>query len=244
MKSVTELPIIGVSHPLQMRDHQPRASSGRHLAVVLLFLGILILLSIRQLPLHYSDHRELKYAVVICAEWFITGFIWLGCCQRGISMREFIGARTSGWKAIVTDFGLAIGFLIAANVFLSIFGHLVPAAPNRSMRNLLPHTGLEGIAFLLLAATAGFCEEVIYRGYLQRQFALRFGSVAAGVVSQSLVFGASHIYQGPRMATTVCFYGCLFGLLALWRKRLRPGMIAHFLQDGVGGMLLARYALR
>ena len=34
----------------------------------------------------------------------------------------------------------------------------------------------------------------------------------------------------------------LFGILAEWRRSLRPGMIAHALQDGVVG-LLARHAL-
>jgi hypothetical protein len=33
-------------------------------------------------------------------------------------------------------------------------------------------------------------------------------------------------------------YGGLFGLLARQRRSLRPGMIAHSLQDGVGGLVL------
>ena len=32
-------------------------------------------------------------------------------------------------------------------------------------------------------------------------------------------------------------YGALFTLLALWRKSLRPGMIAHAWTDIVGGLL-------
>jgi membrane protease YdiL (CAAX protease family) len=46
------------------------------------------------------------------------------------------------------------------------------------------------------------------------------------------------------MMVVISLYGILFGLLAFWRKSLRPGMIAHFVQDGVGGLLLARHALR
>jgi uncharacterized membrane protein len=38
----------------------------------------------------------------------------------------------------------------------------------------------------------------------------------------------------------IAVYGCMFGLMALWRQSLRPGMIAHFVQDAVGGLLLAR----
>jgi hypothetical protein len=45
------------------------------------------------------------------------------------------------------------------------------------------------------------------------------------------------------MMLVIAVYGCLFGLLALWRRSLRPGMMTHALQDGLAG-LLARYAPR
>jgi uncharacterized protein len=32
-------------------------------------------------------------------------------------------------------------------------------------------------------------------------------------------------------------HGWLLGLLAYWRKSLRPGMLAHVLQNGVGGVV-------
>ena len=35
----------------------------------------------------------------------------------------------------------------------------------------------------------------------------------------------------------IAVYGCLFGLLAEWRRSLRPGMMAHFLQDSVLGLV-------
>jgi membrane protease YdiL (CAAX protease family) len=31
--------------------------------------------------------------------------------------------------------------------------------------------------------------------------------------------------------------GWLLGLLAHWRKNLRPGMLAHWLQDSIGGLV-------
>ena len=31
-------------------------------------------------------------------------------------------------------------------------------------------------------------------------------------------------------------YGVMFGTLAAWRKNLRPGMVAHTLQDCLGGI--------
>ena len=145
---------------------------------------------------------------------------------------------------MLRDAGLAVGFLVVANILLSFVRHLFPGAPSEAIKNLLPHTGLETAIFLGLSLTAAICEELIYRGYLQRQFAAWTGSAAAGIVLQGAVFGFSHAYQGTAMVITIAVYGCLFGLLAAWRKSLRPGMLAHFLQDGIGGLILARLLVK
>jgi membrane protease YdiL (CAAX protease family) len=218
-----------------------------HTAGVLLLLAALIASSTRLHMVARAGHandRVLGYMVVLTAEWLITAFIWFGYRWRGLSARTLLGDMATGWRPILRDLGLAIAFLIVANIILGILGRLMHATPNQSVRNLLPHTGLEVAIYLLLALTAGICEEVIYRGYLQRQFSVWTRSVAAGIILQSVVFGVSHAYQGLGMVLTITVYGCLFGLLAYWRTSLRPGMIAHFIQDGVGGLLMARYALK
>ena len=95
----------------------------------------------------------------------------------------------------------------------------------------------------MLTATAGFCEEVIHRGYLQCQFAALTRSAIGGIVLQGIEFGVGHGYQGWRFIVMIAILGTMLGLLAHWRRSLRPGMIAHFVQDSVGG-ILARHILR
>jgi len=102
---------------------------------------------------------------------------------------------------------------------------------------LLPRTYSEMAAWVALSVTAGFCEELIFRGYLQRQFLALTGKAQAAVVLQALVFGAAHLYQGWKGAVTITVYGALFGALAVWRKSLRPGMIQHASQDTFTGIL-------
>ena len=110
------------------------------------------------------------------------------------------------------------------------------------MQNILPHGNAEVVAFLLLSLTAATCEEIVYRGYLQQQFTARTKSAAPGIIIQGIAFGLSHAYQGCGLILTTALYGCFFGWLAHWRRSLRPGMLAHFLQDGIGGLLLAKLA--
>jgi len=96
----------------------------------------------------------------------------------------------------------------------------------------------------MLSVTAGFCEEVAFRGYLQRQFLALTGMAPLAVVGQAIVFGSVHLYQGVKGAITITVYGALFGVLAIVRNSLRPGIIQHAAQDtfaGVVGSLLAKY---
>ena len=139
------------------------------------------------------------------------------------------------------DLGIALLFLVVANVVLGVMRFALKATPTPAMRNIIPQTPAEIGLWMVLAMTAGFCEEVIFRGYLQKQLGLMTRSAAAGLLLQGIVFGVSHGYQGAKFMLTIAVYGCLFGCLAYRRRSLRPGMIAHFLQDGVTGLLLRHF---
>ena len=87
-----------------------------------------------------------------------------------------------------------------------------------------------------MAATAGFCEELTFRGYLTRQFNAWTGSRVFAVVLQGVAFGLAHGYY-QRVMLVIMVQGWLLGLFAYWRKSLRPGMLAHGLQDAIGGLV-------
>jgi uncharacterized protein len=226
-------------------DRQPFAPAW-HTAVVLLLLLLLVAWS----GLHHvlrpdhMNHRITSYIAISAAEWLITAFIWLGWPESRLAMRILTGAMSTKLQFLLRDVGLAIAFLLVGNTLLAMIGHLMHATPNESLRNLLPHGGPEVGCYLFLALTAAICEEIIYRGHLQRQFTRWSKRASIGIVLQGVIFGASHAYQGKSMMLTICVYGCLFGLLARWRGSLLPGMMAHFLQDGVGGLLLAAHGLK
>ncbi|PYX87493.1 MAG: CPBP family intramembrane metalloprotease [Acidobacteria bacterium] len=112
----------------------------------------------------------------------------------------------------------------------------------RTLDFLTPHGLREFIFFTAVAITAGFCEELIFRGYLQKQFHAASGNALVGIIAQALLFGAGHGYQGVKSMLVIGVFGALFGALAFWRRSLRPGMIAHAWQDFLAGLLLGAYA--
>jgi len=184
------------------------------------------------------------YVLVMIMEWAVVAFIWYGLHRRSVRMTDLI---SGGWRRPVhflRDLGIAVGFiLIFGGGVLQGLGYLLKAAPPQAMRAMMPHSRADLILWVMLSLTAGFCEEVIHRGYLQRQFAALTNSGAAGIVLQGIVFGLGHGYQGRKLMLIIAIYGILFGCLAHWRRSLRPGMIAHCLQDTAGG-ILARYLMR
>ncbi len=113
--------------------------------------------------------------------------------------------------------------------------------PNKakSVDVLLPQSFAEIAVWTAVSLTAGFCEEAVFRGYVQKQFqALTGSSAVVGVVMQAVLFGVAHGYQGVKNVIVITVLGGLYGLLALWRRSLRPGMIAHAWSDLYGGLRL------
>ena len=232
-------------------ESQPQSAAiapARHTACVLLLLAGMAALGLHA---HSGDHmnqghnRLVGYLITMAAEWLIVAFIVLGERWGGASFRILAGNFAPTVRTILRDLGLALAFLLVVQVVLGIttalVGHFIHSNPNAVLKNLMPHTALEVAAYLLLALTAGICEETIFRGYLQRQFTAWTASAAAALTLQGILFGAGHAYQGPGMMIVIAVYGCMFGSLALWRKSLRPSMMAHFLQDAVGGLVLAKF---
>ena len=189
------------------------------------------------------------YASIILIEWLIVGLVWVGLRRQRVSLRELVGGRWDNFETALIDAAIAFGFWLAALVVLIAaafalgIAHTTPAEMRRTVGFLAPHNGTELLAWMAVCLTAGFCEEVIFRGFFQRQFSALLRTPWAGVVLQGVLFGASHGYQGTRHMAQLAVFGILFGILALWRRSLRPGMIAHAWQDifsGVGLFLAGK----
>jgi len=110
----------------------------------------------------------------------------------------------------------------------------------RALAQLAPANGEEIAAWTLLCLLAGLVEEVVFRGYLQRQFiSWARGGVGPGVLASAVLFGGAHAYQGVRGMALIAVFGVLFSLLALYRRSLRAGIFAHAWHDLAAGLTLA-----
>ena len=177
-------------------------------------------------------------------EWLLVGFTWLGIRKRR-SFRELIGGRWATLEDFTFDVMIAAGFWVVSALVLGAAGKLMHLDQGgkieemrRSLGFLLPQSRLELVVWFLVSVSAGFCEEILFRGYLQQQFSAMARSTLAGVLISAIVFGAAHGYEGAARMVLIGIFGFLFGLLAWWRKSLRPGMMAHAWHDAISGMIL------
>jgi membrane protease YdiL (CAAX protease family) len=146
----------------------------------LLLIGIL--LGISALGANQEHHvlshraRVATYLLTMGVEWLTVAFVFWGIRKQDrISLGELIGGKWHRPEDVLLDMAIAAGFLLVS--FLVLGGLAVALGVNnqpadvRKLSFLAPHGGLEVALWFLLSSTAGFCEEVIYRGYLQKQIA-------------------------------------------------------------------------
>lgn len=187
-------------------------------------------------------HHLQRYLGGIVAEWLMFLLVWWGLRLRRVSIVELIGARRS-LRAWVEDLSVAGVFWIVSVIVLACIGvaarllHL--SSPQETLAALAPNTAAELLLWISLSVSAGFVEEIVFRGYFLHQFAAPLHAVALGVAGSSLVFGLSHAYEGAAGMFAITVYGALFCGVAILRRSLRPGMIAHAWHDIFSGVMLA-----
>lgn len=166
---------------------------------------------------------------LVAWEWALLACVRMGLGREGLDLTD-VGVPRMGrseWAAVAATLAVAAAVLL-----------LVPPPEGGRSGSLwyLPATPWERIAWLGAAATAGFCEEVLFRGFALGELRRRWGrgwlGTAAAVAVTTLAFVAVHGLGQPtgdllrRLAI-----GLLFAGLALWRGHLRGPIYIHFLTD-------------
>jgi uncharacterized protein len=177
------------------------------------------------------------YLSVLVFEWLLVLYVRMGVHQRGVRLRDLVGGRWATPKEVLRDLALGAGLWV---LWIGLMNPHVLGGGTNAAQGLLPKGILESLAWLPLALSAGFCEELAFRGYLQKQFQAITGSAVWAVLIQAIVFGVGHLYERAGQVGRITLFGVLFGLLAVWQKSLRPGMIAHAWSDIFGVIIFRR----
>ena len=181
--------------------------------------------------------RRALYANVCFSLWLLAGLcslvVWVdGDAPADIFLRIDVipGASVAiAWVVLLGTGGILL-FVMSHRVGRR-FGWRGEEAMLRRMRP----AGRRDILWIvfLLSPTAGFCEELIYRGFLVSRLESLSGSLTAAVAISSAIFGISHLYQGPWGALRAGTIGLLLAAPVVTLGTIVPSMAAHALIDAL-----------
>lgn len=161
-------------------------------------------------------------------------------------------SRTHGTGSWRTDFGLrfrapdfvtGIGVFVAATVVANAIASVVAAdadlqgSSTDSLFDTGPSLTLRVIVVLTAVIAAPYVEEVFFRGLLLRSLASRLRPIAANIV-QAVLFAIAHVdptagWHNVDTVVRIFVLGMAFGYIAQEKRRLGPGIAAHFVTNTV-----------
>jgi hypothetical protein len=176
------------------------------------------------------------YLSLIVMEWSLVFWVWKSLKSTGTKLTELVGGGRTSVKNLVSDAVLALGLWGGWTLVQMAWSRRLGSGHAASIQTLLPRRGLEILLWIAVSISAGICEELVFRGYLQRQFEAFTHSRWIALMLQGALFGISHGYQGVEACMKIAVFGALFGLVAIYRGSLRPGMMAHAWGDILSGI--------
>lgn len=176
------------------------------------------------------------YAVAIGLQAAWVRFVQGGMRAQGRRLSELWAPAWTGPQGLARDLAwaaLAFGLMLGVGQIASVA--LKGAQGNVGF--LMPHGVVASAGWVLTACAAGIGEEIVFRGYLQRQLTAWTGHEGLAVGLQALLFTLPHVYQGLKPMVPIAMVGLLLGLLAWRRGNIRSGILAHAAVDIVGGLM-------
>jgi membrane protease YdiL (CAAX protease family) len=219
--------------------------------LILLLLGVVVpwrgFVRMRHLlakPQVGSSERILIYLGTIAFQWLAALVAAWRASAHGWSKFELglvlLGDRNVLVAGIV---GAAIVTLLQG-VNLRRMSRLPPESRARLgalAERILPQTPRERPLFVLLALTAGGCEEFLYRGFAMTAFSRAGLPVWSSILISSVLFGLGHLYQGGRGAAGTAILGMAFGMARTAFGSILPVACWHAAADVIAGMAGPKY---
>ncbi len=185
------------------------------------------------------------YLSAIFSQWLLTvvalGVVFL--IARKVFVNGFAAMPLS--LALEWGAGIAVAALLALSLVILCERHGWLPRESDLVYLLIPETPREKLwAVLILAPTAAFCEEFLFRGYLLTQLHDWLHSLLWAWVVSSVAFGLAHFYQGWSGMVRAGLLGALLAYPVVRWGNLYPAMLAHWMIDTVALLWLGSWMLR
>ena len=168
---------------------------------------------------------------------------WVVSKIRGSTWSDFGLARPKSWgRTVLMGVGVTLGFIVSYTLLLSLIQLVIPIPEQELSRFSIMHGSLPNLILNLVAVslfTAGFIEEILWRGYLMNRLVDLQGKKTKlawviALVGGAIIFGLGHTYQGLGGVIKITAAGLLLGTAFLTvRRNLWSLVIVHVLLDTI-----------
>ncbi|HLG97560.1 MAG TPA: CPBP family intramembrane glutamic endopeptidase [Bryobacteraceae bacterium] len=187
--------------------------------------------------------RERGYAITMLSSWGLMACVlalWIALGRPLDTLRLGIGYPMRG------GIGLALAALYALLAWAQKRAVLKqPDAAELVRRQLgkaealMPRSAREYRLFMLVAITAGICEEILFRGFVMWYLTVWTSAIPAALIS-SVLFGLAHTYIGIPHVIRSAIVGAVLAALVLGTGSLWAAMALHAVIDLSSGDLVYR----
>jgi len=187
------------------------------------------------------------YAIIVGSQWLLVAVCAWVLWRRGLRLADLglIGSPPPAAAVMAVVLAGSIVFATArtARSFLRGSNDSLPSHI-RKVARILPASPIERAGFVPVAFTAGFCEEILYRGFLFFAFRQVIPSAGLALGATAVAFGFAHLYQGPRGVITTGILGAILAWIYWYGRSLWPGIGLHVVVDVASGMWLGALSTR
>ena len=214
-----------------------------HLLILFLIIAVPIrgARRYRILMRRIARHPELRarfYIMGIFGQWLMLVPLVVIVLGLGWSA-QLLGLRGPDYLWLFLPISLVLVLVVYAQVFY--IGRVARTSEGRNQLrqsmsgplHMLPRTPRERALWFVLSLTAGFCEELLYRGFMPAYLVHIFPGVSffLAILISAALFGLGHIYQKLTGVLGTGVMGLLFGFLYFFTGSLYLPMIVHALFD-------------
>lgn len=187
-----------------------------------------------------GNERMGIYVVGSLQSWFFlvafTLSVWL---ELGLGLITLGEAQGRLWLNPPFQPGVMVlwsaGLTMALGAIAFAFSEIEEALkipPTRFSVLMLPRTTREtAIWSLVVSPTAGFCEEVLFRGLLMFALTEMTNDLWLSIALSSVMFGVIHAAYGPLNVLATGAMGVVLALGFVYTGSLWPSIVAHTLYD-------------
>ena len=167
------------------------------------------------------------YVIIAVVEWAFAAAILLGLRRTGASVMSLIAADGAPWRFKWTPAVLVfVAFNVLFGAYVAVYKWVLGGWPAYGDWTTWQRVFMIGF----VPVTAGFCEELIWRGYIITRLEARGRGRWSAVLLSAVSFALIHGFLPGKLLVTFLL-GVVGGFYYTRERNLVPLMLAHLVVD-------------